>query len=192
MLTLRPTTAVDLQDVIGWEAEPDTVIWLGGTGHAWHARALDDPDQEHLIGLDSAVPVGFVVLAGLRAGKVIELRRMVVSAAHRGAGRGRALLLAALARAYDRHGARAVWLDVKPANVRARALYESAGFVATETRTDAIPEPDGTRSDLIIMTHRGPAPGPDEETNTATPGEDCAHGVLLPPPSRSRCGPGGH
>lgn len=160
MLTLRPTTSGDLHDVVGWESEPGTAVWLADTGHAWHAHALSDPDQEHLIGLDSGVPIGFVVLAGVRTGKTIELRRMVVSGAHRGTGRGRALLRAALARAYDRGGARGVWLDVKPANVRARALYESAGFVATETRAGAIPEPDGTRSDLIVMTHRGPAPRP--------------------------------
>lgn len=156
MLTLRATATGDLEDVARWEAEPDTAVWLGGTGRAWHTRALADPDQEHLIGMDAGVPIGFVVLAGLRAAEVIELRRMVVSTAHRGTGRGRALLLAAVARAYDRHGAREVWLDVKAENERARALYESAGFAATETRADAVPEPDGTRSDLIIMTHLAP------------------------------------
>lgn len=141
MLTLRATAAGDLQGVAEWEAEPDTAVWLGGTGHAWHVRALDDPDQEHLIGMDVGVPIGFVVLAGLRAGKMIELRRMVASTAHRGAGRGRGLLMAAVARAYDRHGARGVRLDVKAENGRARALYESAGFAATETRANAVLEP---------------------------------------------------
>lgn len=160
MLTLRATAAGDLQDVAEWEAEPDTAVWLGGTGHAWHIRALDDPDQEHLIGMDVGVPIGFVVLAGLRAAKTIELRRMVVSTAHRGAGRGRGLLMAAVARAYDRHGARGVRLDVKAENGRARALYESAGFAATETRANAVLEPGGTPSDLIIMTHQRPEPRP--------------------------------
>lgn len=160
MLTLRATAAADLQDVGAWEAEPDTAVWLGRTGRDWHARALNDPDQEHLIGMDAGVPIGFVVLAGLRAREMIELQRMVVSAAHRGGGRGRALLAAAVTRAYNRQGARGVWLDVKAENRRARALYESAGFAATETRADAVPEPDGTRSDLIIMTHAGPEPRP--------------------------------
>lgn len=160
MLSLRPTTPADLPDVAGWEAEPGTAVWLGETGMAWHARALNDPDQEHLVAESSGTPLGFAVLAGLCAGGPIELRRMVVGAAHRGAGHGRGLLAAALVRAYDDHGAREVWLDVKPGNARARALYASAGFTVIETRADAIAEPDGTRSDLIVMTHRPAAPQP--------------------------------
>lgn len=160
MLTLRPTTAADLQSVAGWEAEPGTAVWLGETGREWHARALDDPGQEHLIGSADGVPVGFAVLAGVGEGEAIELRRMVVATAHRGAGHGRALLTAVLAQAYHRHGAGRVWLDVKPGNARARALYASAGFTVIETRAGAIAELDGTRSDLIVMTHRSPAPQP--------------------------------
>jgi diamine N-acetyltransferase len=147
MLTLRPSTEDDLGSLAGWEAEPDTARWLGETGPAWHARALADPDQDHLIALEADAPVGFAVLAGLNGGQQLELRRMLLRPAHRGSGRGRAL-------AYQERGATGVWLDVKAHNHRARALYESAGFTATETLAGAITEPDGSRSDLIIMTHR--------------------------------------
>lgn len=154
MLTLRPATADDLRNLTGWEAEPDTSLWLGETGPAWHARALADPDQDHLIALDAATPVGFAVLAGLSGGEHLELRRMLVRPAHRGTGRGRALLKAALAWAYQHRGAQGVWLDVKAHNHRARALYESAGFTVTKTLTGAITEADGSQSDLIVMTHQ--------------------------------------
>jgi diamine N-acetyltransferase len=154
MLTLRPATADDLQNLAEWEAEPETAAWLGETGPAWHTRALSDPDQEHLVAIEAEAPVGFAVLAGLHGGQAIELRRMVIAPAHRRTGRGRALLTAVLARAYHHHGARRVWLDVKARNHRARALYESEGFTATETLTEAITEADGTLSDLVIMTHR--------------------------------------
>jgi ribosomal protein S18 acetylase RimI-like enzyme len=98
--------------------------------------------------------VGFAVLAGLRSGGGIELRRMAVSPAHRRAGRGRALLKAVLARSCQHHGALQVWLDVKAHNHRARALYESEGFTITETLTGAVTEADGTHSDLVVMAHQ--------------------------------------
>ncbi|WP_051580049.1 GNAT family N-acetyltransferase [Pseudonocardia acaciae] len=154
MLTLRATTPDDLRHLAGWETEPDTSTWLGETGADWHARALTDLDQEHLVAADGDALVGFAVLAGLRGGEGIELRRMVVAPAHRGAGRGRALLEAVLARAYRDHGAGTVWLDVKEHNRRARRLYESSGFVVREMRTNAIANPDGTAADLVIMVHQ--------------------------------------
>jgi GNAT superfamily N-acetyltransferase len=116
--------------------------------------ALDDPDQDHLIAVDAAAPAGFAVLAGLSRGGPLELRRMVVRQAGRGTGRGRALLQAALARAYGHHGARGVWLDVKAGNQRARALYESTGFTVTSTLAGAVTESDAGLSDLVVMTHQ--------------------------------------
>jgi diamine N-acetyltransferase len=154
VLTLRPSIAGDLHNLTGWEAEPDTALWLGETGPSWHARALADPDQDHLIALEAAVPVGFAVIAGLSGGRQLELRRMLLRPASRGKGSGRSLLEAALAWAYQHRGAEGVWLDVKAHNHRARALYESAGFTVTETLTGAITEADGSWSDLIVMAHQ--------------------------------------
>ncbi|MDT0306000.1 GNAT family N-acetyltransferase [Streptomyces sp. DSM 44917] len=146
MLRMRPTRADEVELVAGWESGPDTACWLGETGLAWHRRALRDPDVEHLIAeAEEGRPAGFVVLAGLvEGGGVVELRRLVLGAGFRGAGRGRALLRAAVGRAYRVHGAARVWLDVKPDNVRARALYASEGFV---------PDPAGPAEGLVIMHH---------------------------------------
>jgi ribosomal protein S18 acetylase RimI-like enzyme len=154
MLKLRSATPDDLHALTGWESEPDTSRWLGETGPAWHTRALADPDQEHVIAVDGETLVGFAVLAGLRDSKGIELRRMVVAPTSRGAGRGRALLQVVLDRAYQHHGAQTVWLDVKSHNHRARSVYETSGFVARETVRNAIVEPDGAASDLVIMVHQ--------------------------------------
>lgn len=154
MLTLRPTTLGDLRDLTGWETEPDTSAWLGETGLNWHTRALADLDQEHVIAVDGDALLGFAVLAGLRGGGAVELRRMVVAPAHRGIGRGRALLQAVLVRAYRRYGAQSLWLDVKEHNRRARSLYESSGFIMRETRGNVITELDGTASTLVVMVHQ--------------------------------------
>ena len=147
MLTLRPSDEADLGRVVAIEAAADTAEWLGETGRDWHDRARSDPDQEHLVAeLDDAI-VGFAVIAGLRtADRVIELRRMVVRPELRGRGLGRSLLRSTTHRAYAQHGASRIWLDVKPENRRARALYESEGLVPTTTAEEA-------DSALIVMVH---------------------------------------
>jgi diamine N-acetyltransferase len=153
MLTLRATTSADVVHVTSWEADGDTAGWLGETGRSWHERALADPDQRHLMAEVAGRPAGFVVLAGVRSGGgTIELRRMVVPAAFRGAGRGRELLQAVVAHAFREHRAAAVWLDVKAGNLRARRLYESEGFTFTRTIPGGATEPDGTVTDLLVMT----------------------------------------
>jgi diamine N-acetyltransferase len=146
---LRATTPDDLAEVHAMEQAADTGQWLGETGRRWHEQALADPDQAHLAVGPSGALTAFAVLAGLERGdRVIELRRMVVAPASRGTGQGRALLRAALAYAYDQHGARRVWLDVRPGNQRARSLYEAEGFAPV---ADAGPAPG---DDLLVMEHR--------------------------------------
>lgn len=149
---LRATTVADLPRVTDWEAGEDTAVWLGETGRSWHERALADPGQRHLIAEDTGIPAGFVVLAGVLDDGAVELRRMVISPRFRGAGRGRELLRAAVLHARRDLGAPAVWLDVKVDNLRARNLYVSEGFTPTRTIPDAVTEPDGTTSDLLVMT----------------------------------------
>ena len=145
MLTLRPSTKEELDRVLAIESAPDTAKWLGEIGRAWHERARSDPDQEHVVAIVDDVIVGFGVAAGLRTvDRVVELRRMAVDPGCRGRGLGRSLLRSMTRRAYG-SGAQRVWLDVKPDNERALALYRSEGFEPTEPTTAS--------EDLIVLVH---------------------------------------
>jgi ribosomal protein S18 acetylase RimI-like enzyme len=150
-LQFRRTRREDIGLIRAAESDGDTARWLGDTDEAWHHRALDDPDQEHLLILDGRVPVGFLVLAGFtgRHGSV-EIRRVVVFKAHRRRGVGRRAMQLATTRAIAA-GAHRVWLDVKQHNRGARALYSGLGFVEEGTLRDAWKEPDGTYSSLVVM-----------------------------------------
>lgn len=163
VLTIRPTTGDDLDQVVALEADLDTAVWLAETGRAWHELALADPDTEHLVAEDVVAEdvvaraeriAGFVVLAGLRDGDgLVELRRIVLDRGRRGTGQASFLLAAAVHRAYGRHRARGVWLDVKAHNERAIALYRGGGFTPTPGPRGALTEPDGTVTELVVMVH---------------------------------------
>jgi ribosomal-protein-alanine N-acetyltransferase len=116
---------------------------------------LSDPDQQHLIATVDGAPAGFVVLDGVGDPEDVELRRIVIGAEYRGLGLGRALLRDAVRHAYHELEARRVWLDVKPTNLRAISLYQSEGFTKERTITEALIEPDGRTSDLVVMVHSG-------------------------------------
>jgi ribosomal protein S18 acetylase RimI-like enzyme len=97
------------------------------------------------------------ILAGLRRqDHVIELRRMVIAGDRRGAGLGRRLLRAAVARAYGQHAARRVWLDVKDDNIRAQTLYRSEGFAIERTPAGAPVAVESGGRRFIVMVHDGP------------------------------------
>ncbi|TCK24849.1 GNAT family N-acetyltransferase [Pseudonocardia endophytica] len=139
----HPTGAEDADVVLAMEADPDTRPWLGESSRAWHTA----DGVEHLLAHRDGVLVGFVVLAGPRGTETgTELRRIVVAAEHRGRGHGRAMLRAVLAHVPTGR----VWLDVKPGNERALALYAGEGFVV-ERELPADPRnPDGPVALLVL------------------------------------------
>lgn len=156
-LRVRLATESDLDTLVALEVEPDTARYLGFIGREFHQRAFADDDQEQIVAEIDGRVVGFVVLAGLRTGGGrIELRRIVLSNSYRGAGHGRALFRAAVARAYRDHGAKELWLDVKPDNLRGQKLYESEGLV----RTGTIPDPTDPDGELLVMTYLTPPAHP--------------------------------
>lgn len=151
MVILRRTDAVDLGVIAAVEADADTRLWLGDTSTAWHLAALADPDQEHLVLLETDGLAGLAVLAGLTdPSGGIELRRLVIAGHRRGRGLGSSALRAVVSRAFER-GAHRIWLDVKEANRRAQALYAGEGFVSEGVLRDACAEPDGTWASLVVM-----------------------------------------
>jgi diamine N-acetyltransferase len=104
----------------------------------------------HLIFRDGPQVVGFLLLAGLSGeNRSVELRRIALSP--RDEGLGGAALDRALGHAFATFGARRVWLDVLPGNVRAQRLYERAGFVEEGLLREAHLLPDGSLASLRLM-----------------------------------------
>ena len=91
---------------------------------------------------------------------------MVVQA--KGSGFGRAALRVAKKVAFDDLGAHRFWLDVKARNSRAKALYDSEGFVVEGELRDAVKVADGFDS-LIVMSMLRP-----EFTGRREPGAGAA------------------
>lgn len=156
-VTLRRTGPDEIARVLEMEADDDTRGWLGDSSHRWHAAALRDPGREHLLVCSGGTGdvVGFVLLAGPRGTETgVELRRIVIAAGHRGRGFGRAALRAVIEWVFEGPACDTafgtsdrLWLDVKPANERALALYASEGFV----RERELPVSPGGRDDRIAL-----------------------------------------
>ncbi len=148
---LRPTMTSDLEFVLSLEQDPENLAFITPWERTQHEAAVRFPDFRHFIieggeGLDAA---GFLILIGCRSQhQSIELKRMVVQA--KGAGLGRAALRVAKKVAFDDLGAHRFWLDVKSRNSRAKALYDSEGFVVEGTLRDSVKVQGGFDS-LIVM-----------------------------------------
>ena len=97
--------------------------------------------------LETDVPVGYaVVLAVLDEAHLLNIS--VVRAAQ-GRGLGSRLLEYLLSIAWSK-GIRRFFLEVRPSNLAALALYRRAGFVEIGRRKGYYPSPEG-REDAIVM-----------------------------------------
>jgi diamine N-acetyltransferase len=148
---LRPTMSSDLEFVLSLEQDPENLAFITPWERTQHEAAIRFPDFRHFIieggeGLDAA---GFLILIGCRSqNQSIELKRMVVRS--KGSGLGRAALRVAKKVAFDDLGAHRFWLDVKSRNTRAKALYDSEGFVVEGELREAVKIAEGFES-LIVM-----------------------------------------
>ena len=153
---LRPTMTSDLEFVLSLEQDSVNLPFITPWERTQHEAAIRFPDFRHFIveggaGLDA---VGFLILIGCRSQHLsIELKRMVVRS--KGEGYGRAALRMAKKVALDDLGAHRFWLDVKKPNTRARALYDSEGFVAEGELRESVRTADGFQSLVVMsMLHR--------------------------------------
>jgi len=147
-LRLRRTREADLDYVVAAEAAPDAAPFLAPSPREEHAGFIADPAQRHLIAEAGGQRVGFALLRLHLADHAVELRRLAVT--EKGRGYGRATLRAVARAAFEEHGAHRLWLDVKPHNERARALYRSEGFVEEGVLRDALLTGDRFES-LVVM-----------------------------------------
>src|SRR5438105_4201603 len=137
---LRPTMTSDLDYVLSLEQDPENLAFITPWERTQHEAAIRFPDFRHFIvegGGDGLSAAGFLILIGCRSpNQSIELKRMVIQA--KGSGVGRAALRVAKKVAFDDLRAHRFWLDVKARNTRAKALYDSEGFVVEGELRDAV------------------------------------------------------
>jgi len=148
---LRPTMQSDLEFVLSLERDPENLPYITPWERIQHEAAIRFPDFRHFIietgpGLDAG---GFLILVGCRnQHHSIELKRMVVR--DKNLGVGRAALRVAKKIAFDDLQAHRFWLDVKKRNARAKALYDSEGFVFEGELRQAVKVQGGYDSLMVL------------------------------------------
>jgi diamine N-acetyltransferase len=150
-LRLRPTMLSDLDFVLSLERDSANLPFITPWERPQHEGAVRFPDFRHFIVEAGAgtQAIGFVILQGCRSQhRSVELKRIVLQSKGRGLGRACVQLLKRMA-FRDLHAHR-FWLDFKAHNDRARALYESEGFVVEGTLREAVRVEAGYDS-LVVM-----------------------------------------
>jgi GNAT superfamily N-acetyltransferase len=129
-MELRPFDAELAATVAAWPLSADeALMWCGqpaGTPLAWSAE-----EGVHPYGLfdgDALVAYGELWIDDDE--EEVELARLIVDPARRGAGTGRALVAALTGRA--RETGRPIYMRVHPANAAALRCYASGGFVPVD------------------------------------------------------------
>jgi ribosomal-protein-alanine N-acetyltransferase len=131
---MRPASRTDLAGLVALERDAFADPWT----EAQLRDAMDWAGAIAIVAENDAALVGYVL------GRVVvdqaEILSLAVAGSHRRRGVGRELLAAALTMMIDR-GAASAWLEVRVSNLPARAMYESAGFVAAGLRRDYYRQP---------------------------------------------------
>ena len=142
--THRPMTVGDLDAVLSVEAVCYSFPWTRGNfvdslAAGYRCELRLDADGA-LLGYSVAMP-GF---------EEMHLLNLSVSPAHQGQGHARALMARLIADAQGQ-GMGSLWLEVRPSNARARALYDRLGFVEAGLRRAYYPAAGGRREDAVVM-----------------------------------------
>jgi ribosomal-protein-alanine N-acetyltransferase len=163
----RPMTTTSLDAVVRIEQAVYPFPWSRGNfvdsiaaGHL--ARVLEGGDaagEGELVGY-------LVAMAGFEE---MHLLNVSVAPSAQGRGLGR-LMLDQLIAHCSATGAHRLWLEVRPSNVGARAVYEHLGFEAVGIRKNYYPAARGQREDAIVMSLEITAAG-------RAPREGAEHGL---------------
>lgn len=150
-LTLRRATPDDIAYVMATERLPGYDSFIGRFSELTHHAQLRDPAFAYLIGEgEDDEAAGFVILKDLDdpAGNAC-VKRIAVSTPE--SGYGSLLLAGAVDFAFRDTETYRLWLDVVPANGRARTVYRKTGFTEEGTMRECARLPTGERVDLILM-----------------------------------------
>ena len=141
--SLRPMREADLDAVMRIEERAYPFPWTRGIMrdclHAGYAMWVQERAGEI---------VGYGVLS-IAVGEAHVLN-LCTAPGHEGEGLGRRMLQALL-RVARGGGAQRVFLEVRPSNPRAIALYERSGFNEIGRRPRYYPDHGGRREDAIVM-----------------------------------------
>jgi RimJ/RimL family protein N-acetyltransferase len=125
-LTLRAATPQDFAWIRSLAQRPEYAAVITDEDEAALAGYLARPDCRLLIWHDDA-PRGFALFCGIGAPHArVELRRLALAEAGRGAGPGFVQRL--IDYAFQELNAAGLWLDASGENLRAQRIYERAGF----------------------------------------------------------------
>jgi [ribosomal protein S18]-alanine N-acetyltransferase len=141
-ITYRTLNEVDLTQVLEIENAVHAHPWTRGN----FVDSIAAGYECRLAECDRAL-VGYVIL--LAAAGEAHLLNLSVAPRWQRRGIGTALTAYAVALA-RRHSAGKIYLEVRPSNMAARALYMRAGFLEVGVRRDYYPAPNG-REDAIVM-----------------------------------------
>jgi RimJ/RimL family protein N-acetyltransferase len=126
-MTLRNATAADFPFIHALTSRPENAPFITDEDDAALAAYVASDDSRLLIWEPEGRPAGYALYCELGdpAGAV-ELRRLALDAAGRGAGA--AFVRALMDHAFTTFGARRLWLDASSENPRAQKTYDRAGF----------------------------------------------------------------
>jgi len=147
-LDLKPMRASLLDQVMNIEQTIYPFPWTKGNftdsiEAGYDAWVVAPPQSDPQMPL-----IGYAVLMTVL--DEVHLLNLSVSSAYQGKGLGRRLL-GQLMTMNRQTGARGMFLEVRPSNAPAIALYESEGFVRIGVRRDYYPSFENTREDAIVM-----------------------------------------
>lgn len=154
-MTLRAATPDDLDAIMAIEHRSfPTDAW----SPELMAAELASPHGRYLVDEVEGTIIGYGGVRALEGGADADIQTIALDAAHRGSGRGRALLRALLDLAEER-GAREVFLEVRADNPTAEGLYLSEGFeeIGRRPRYYQPDDVDAVVMRLVLRHRRGEA-----------------------------------
>jgi [ribosomal protein S18]-alanine N-acetyltransferase len=142
-MRIRPATAEDVETIVAIQRKnPQAAQWLESD----YVRLAEDPSGVLLVAEDAAGQVlGFA--AGQCVADEAELQNLAVDPEHHRHGVGQALLDGVHCR-LRAAGTKRIYLEVRPANGPALALYQSSGYTVVGRRRDYYAAP---REDALAL-----------------------------------------